>query len=144
MAHGVYRTFIAVLGAVVLMPVATEAFAGSGVGPRGAFASTRPISPRGAHSFRHRGRNFVGPFWSGIDGSFYGSPYGEPLVGAVPPGSNDVQYTYKYDVPWDWAHRFPPNVVPSDRPYVPGCNTETVKVPDNSGQEQAVNITRCY
>ena len=65
-------------------------------------------------------------------------------MGAVPPASNDVHYTYKYDVPWDWAHRYPPNVVPSDRPYVSSCPTEIVKVPDNNGQEQTVNITRCY
>jgi hypothetical protein len=142
MTHGMYRAFIASLSAVVFLLAASETFAGSGAGPRGAFASTRPISRPFTHSFRHHRGNGFGAFWPGY--SFDGPSYGEPLAGAVPPVSNDVHYTYKYDVPWDWAHRFPPNVVPSDRPYVPGCNTETVKVPDNSGQEQAVNITRCY
>jgi hypothetical protein len=144
MTRGMYRVSIAFLSAAVLVLAASETFARSGAGPRGAFASTRPVSPSVAHSFRHHGRNGFGTFWPGVGYSFDGPSYGAPLVDTAPPASNDVQYTYKYDVPWDWAHRFPPNVVPSDRPYVPGCNTETVKVPDNSGQEQAVNITRCY
>jgi len=144
-----YRAFIASLGAVVFLLLPTGTFAGSAVGSRGAFASARPISPSAARSFRHhpfghRGRNGFGTFWGAFEDPFYGSSYGEPFVGAVPPASNDVHYTYKYDVPWDWAHRYPPNVVPSDRPYVSSCPTEIVKVPDNNGQEQTVNITRCY
>jgi len=55
-----------------------------------------------------------------------------------------TRYTYTYDVPWDWTHRFPPNVVPSDRPYVPSCPTEQVTVPGRGGAEHTVNITRCY
>ena len=60
-----------------------------------------------------------------------------------PPQSGDVHYTTTYDVPWDWAHRFPPAVAPSDRPYVPSCPTETVTVPGRNGQ-QTVNVTRCF
>ena len=74
--------------------------------------------------------------------------YYEPSNGAVPdlaqPASSDVRYTYTYDVPWDWAHRYPPNVVPSERPYVPGCGNEVVTVPGRGGREQAINVTRCY
>ena len=29
--------------------------------------------------------------------------------------SRDIRYTTTYDVPWDWAHRYPPNVAPSER-----------------------------
>ena len=71
---------------------------------------------------------------------------GAPLLDAPQPqpASNDVRYTYTYDVPWDWAHRYPPNVTPSERPYVPGCGNETVTVPGRGGREQTINVTRCY
>jgi hypothetical protein len=61
------------------------------------------------------------------------------------PFSTDVNYTYttKQDVPWDWAHRFPPMVAPSNRPYVPGCSSEPVTVPGSSG-DHTVNVIRCY
>ncbi|MGC0394370.1 hypothetical protein ABIF91_006756 [Bradyrhizobium sp. USDA 241] len=55
-----------------------------------------------------------------------------------------MRYTYTYDVPWDWTHRYPPNVVPSNRPYVPSCPTEQVTVPGRGGSEHTVNIMRCY
>jgi len=66
------------------------------------------------------------------------------VTGVTPPASSDVHYTYTYEAPWDWAHRNPPNVAPSDRPYVPGCTSEPVKVPGRNGGEQVVNVTRCY
>jgi hypothetical protein len=66
------------------------------------------------------------------------------MVDGVPPTAGDVQYTYKYDVPWDWAHRFPPSVTPSSRPYVPSCTDESVTVPGRDGAEHSVNVTRCY
>ena len=44
-------------------------------------------------------------------------PNGEPLVDVPPPPSGDNRYTYTYDVTWDWAHRYPPDVTPSERPY---------------------------
>jgi hypothetical protein len=46
-------------------------------------------------------------------------------------------------VPWDWAHRYPPNVAPSAKPYVSSCPTESVTVPGRGG-DHTVNITRCY
>jgi hypothetical protein len=58
--------------------------------------------------------------------------------------SGDIRYTYSYDVPWDWAHRFPPAVAPSDRPYVSNCPVESVTVPGRGGQERTVNVMRCY
>jgi hypothetical protein len=90
---------------------------------------------------RHRHRAAIFPFWPGD--LLYG-PDGTPLIEQTPQLSNDAHYTYTYDVPWDWAHRFPPVVAPSDRPYVPSCPTETVVVPGHDGSERSVNVTRCY
>ena len=86
----------------------------------------------------------MGIFWP-ADTGFYNGQNGEPVADAVPPApSNEVRYTYTYDVPWDWAHRFPPNVAPSDRPYVSSCPTESVTVPGRGGTEHTVNVVRCY
>ena len=121
---------------------------GGGAGGRGGFASAHAmIRPHGLGGFRHHGR-FIGgvwTYWPGYDDYGYGSgPYGAPAGEAALPQSNDVHTTYTYDVPWDWAHRYPPNVTPSDRPYVSSCPTESVTVPGRGGGEQTVNITRCY
>ena len=98
----------------------------------------------GARTFRHH-RGFVnGGFWLGDDAYAYGPYDGAPAAEAPPAqGPADVHYTYTEDVPWDWAHRYPPNVTPSDHPYVSSCPTETVTVPGRGG-EQTINITRCY
>ena len=85
----------------------------------------------------------MGAFWPGDEGFYYG-PNGEPLAEGTPPTSGDVHYTYTYDVPWDWAHRYPPAVTPSDRPYVSTCPSEAVRVPGRDGREQTVNVMRCY
>ena len=119
---------------------ASATFAASRAAPHAGFASThfRPANP----SLRHHRRNFVGPFLP--DGFFYDPSTGEPIVEAPPPASNDIHYTYTYDVPWDWAHRYPPAVVPSDRPYVSSCPAETVTVRGHDGREQTINVMRCY
>jgi hypothetical protein len=143
-----YRALVASLSVAALTLVANEASAaraGSAAPARGAFASIP--RPPVAHAFRHhRGHRFFGGgvFWPG-DG-FYGPVDGGEPIANVPPQSQstDVNYTYKYDVPWDWAHRFPPNVTPSDRPYVSSCPAETVTVPGSDGMDHTVNITRCY
>ena len=138
-----YGAIIASLGVVTLMLAANETLAKSGSAPRG-FVSAHPnFRPSVARSIRHHRRNRVGPFWSGIDGSFYGPTNGEPLLEGAQ-ASGEIRHTYTYDVPWDWAHRYPPSVVPSDRPYVPGCPSETVTVAGRDGREQTVNIMRCY
>ncbi|VIO79599.1 hypothetical protein CI1B_79330 [Bradyrhizobium ivorense] len=136
-----YRTLLAAsLGvAALLLAPSTESFARSGsAAPRGASApSARPVHP----AFRHHGRG-VSTFWPGYVYDY--APYSsEPLAQAAPAIPNDVRYTYTYDVPWDWAHRYPPAVVPSDRPYVSSCPTESVTVPGRGG-DRTVNITRCY
>jgi hypothetical protein len=141
MTNGMHKALIASLGAVALMLAANETFARSGGAQGASVAAARAIAhPAGSHAFRHHRRNFIGP----AIGGFYYAPDGAPIVDAAPPpASNDVHYTYTQDVPWDWAHRYPPNVVPSDRPYVPGCGSETVTVPGRNG-DQTINITRCY
>ena len=101
--------------------------------------------PSVAHSLRHHRRNDVGAFWPGAfwpGDFFYGPSNGGPLVDFTQPTSGDIPYAN--DVPWDWAHRYPPAVIPSERPYVPSCPAETVTVPGRDGQEQTVSIMRCY
>ncbi|WP_028136953.1 hypothetical protein [Bradyrhizobium japonicum] len=112
---------------------------GLGAAPSGAIARP-PIAP-GAR-FHRRNTPFV--YWPG--GGFFHDSGGnsQSFVDIAQSLSADVRYTYTYDVPWDWTHRFPPNVVPSDRPYVPSCPTEQVRVPGRGGSEHTVNITRCY
>ena len=144
MMYRKYGALVASLGAVALMVAAGEASARSGAAGRGGLASTHSISrPSIAHSLRHHRRNNVGGFfWPGDEGFDYGPSTGEPITDGTQPTSGDVHYTY--DVPWDWAHRYPPAVAPSDRPYVSSCPSEAVKVPGRDGREQTVNVMRCY
>jgi hypothetical protein len=150
MTKTIQRAFVASLGAVALMLAASETSARSGGGQGASVAATRAMAHApAARAFRHHhGRGFVGPgvggFFYGPD-AFYGSG-GGPLVDApqLPPPSNDFHYTYTDDVPWDWAHRYPPNVNPSDRPYVSSCGAETVTVPGRDGTDHSINIMRCY
>jgi hypothetical protein len=143
MAYRKYRAFIGSLGVVALMLAADVTFAASGAAHRGGFASTHSISRRSVvRSFRHHGRNYVGTFWPGLGDDFYGPPNGGPLLDGTQPISGDSTYTY--GIPWDWAHRYPPLVTPSDRPYVSTCPAETVTVLGRDGEEQTVNIMRCY
>lgn len=136
---------IASLGAAALMLSADDTFARGGGGRGGpGVAFVKPGVPIGQKPFlAHHRRGFVGGFFPG--GFYDGAPYGEPLLNSGLPFSTDINYTYTYkqDVPWDWAHRFPPMVAPSDKPYVPGCSSEPVTVPGRSG-EQTVNVIRCY
>ncbi|MDF0517910.1 hypothetical protein P0R31_11775 [Bradyrhizobium yuanmingense] len=104
-------------------------------------AARPPIGP-GAR-FHRRSAPWV--YWPGGGGYYYdGAGYGQPFADVNQALSADVRYTYTYDVPWDWTHRYPPNVVPSNRPYVPSCPTEQVTVPGRGGSEHTVNIMRCY
>jgi hypothetical protein len=139
-----YSALIAALSAVALMLAASEASAGT-AGPRGVAAAPRGIGHRPfVHAFRHnRGGAFGSVYWPGDYGDD-GSAYGQAPAEVVPPASNDVHYTTTYDVPWDWAHRLPPQVAPSDRAYVPSCSVEGVSVPGKGGESQTVNVTRCY
>jgi hypothetical protein len=144
MTNKMYGALVASLSVAALMLAANETFAGPAVAHRGSFASTRTaFHPPAIRSLRHHRMNNAGIFWPGVGGYDYEPSGGEPPVGAAPP-SGDTHYTYTYDVPWDWAHRYPPTVTPSDRPYVSSCPEETVKVPGRDGNEQTVNVMRCY
>ncbi|WP_371126093.1 hypothetical protein [Bradyrhizobium sp.] len=94
----------------------------------------------------HHRRSHPGAFWPAAGGYYYGPPsHSEPLAADVNQSiTGDIRYTYTQDVPWDWPHRFPPMVAPSDRPYVQSCPAETVTVPGRNGKERTVNIMRCY
>ena len=141
--HG---ALVAALAAAMLMPAASPGLARSGVvATAPAAAAAHPhFRPLAGHALRRHARSFNGAFWPG--GYFY-DPTGnvveapQPALHAAP---TDVRYTYSYDVPWDWAHRYPPAVAPSDRPYVASCGPEVVAVPGRHGGEHTVNIFRCY
>jgi hypothetical protein len=145
MTYRMYGAFVASLSALALMLAANDTLAGSGAAFRGGFTSAHSVSHRSiARAFRHHRRNDVGAFWPGTGDYPYGTSNGEPLANVTQPATGDVRYTTTYDVPWDWAHRYPPIVTPSDRPYVTSCPTETATVPGRDGQGQTVNIMRCY
>ncbi len=136
---------IVIAAAVAALLLSVEAAAArSGAAPGAPAISGHVVGARapGVRPFvrQHRGQ---GAFLPAVGAFAYG-PDGEPVPQQVPEHTSaDVRYTYTYDVPWDWAHRYPPNVVPSDRPYVSSCPVETVRVPGRGG-EQTVNVTRCY
>lgn len=143
MTHRMHGALVASLSLVALIFAADQTFARSGVAPAAAHARG-PAPPSLAPSLRHHRVNRARAFLPAAGGFFY-----EPSVGQVPvdiaePASRDVHYTYTYDVPWDWAHRYPPAVIPSERAYVPECPEQTVTVAGKGGKEQTVNIIRCY
>ena len=142
--HG---ALIASLSLVALTFATNETFARSGVAPAAAHGGG-PAPPSVAPSLRHHRGNRVGAFWPAAGGLFYDPSIGQAPVDLAQPTSRDMNYnythTYKYDVPWDWAHRYPPAVIPSERAYVPQCPEQTVTVAGKGGKEQTVNIIRCY
>ena len=143
MRIGKIAKLTAAAGALTLVLATDEALARTGGGGgRGGVVTARPMArPIAPHAFRHHRGFFPGA------GGFYYAPDGTPVTDVAQPPSHtsqDIRYTYTYDVPWDWAHRYPPNVVPSDRPYVSTCTNEPVIVPGSRGGEQTVNVTRCY
>jgi hypothetical protein len=141
MTYTKFGTLVASVGVIAFALASHEASARPAA--RGGAVAAHPFArPLAAHAFRNRN----GSVWlPGVSGDFYGSD-GAPAAGAAPSVSSDVNYTYKYtnEAPWDWAHRNPPNVAPSDRPYVPGCTSEPVTVPGAKGGEHVINVTRCY
>ncbi len=151
MTFKTYKAFITTLSAVTLMIAADQTFGAPAAGVTGA----RHSGPARSHSFaprwlhHHRGNNAV-TFWP-TTGDYYeptnGLSNGEPGVDLTQPSSRDVHYTYTNDVPWDWAHRYPPSLIAPEqgaKPYVPGCPAQTITVPGIDGKEQTINIVRCY
>jgi hypothetical protein len=144
MAYRVYLTLIASVSAAALMLATHETVARSGVAA-GGFSAARPIPNASAVPwFRHRHRHFSGNYWLGSGGYYDDAPNGERFADADVTSSTSREIRYVRDVPWDWAHRYPPDVAPSDRPYVSSCTSEPVTVPGWNGEETTINITRCY
>jgi hypothetical protein len=144
MAYRMYKAFIAPLSVAVLVLAANDTFARSAQAtPRAGVASTHS-SPRPPFVGHHR-RNHPGAFWPAT-GNYLDEPsQREPMAADVNQSiKGDIRYTYTQDIPWDWPHRFPPMVAPSDRPYVQSCPSESVTVPGRNGKERTVNIMRCY
>jgi len=143
--YRVFGVFLAFVCAVALLVASNETFARSGAVHAGGFASAHAMSRAPfAHALRHHRRfNNGGFFWPG-DFSNGATPYSEPVTAPATTISNEFSYTCTYDIPWDWAHRCPPAVVPSERAYAPKCPAETVTFEGRDGREQSVNIIRCY
>lgn len=137
MAYGRYGALVGSLAAIALMFAGDAASARSG----GAFAPARTV-PHSPFGVRHHQRNLAQVSWPA--GYYDGPSNSEAVADAPSPSLRDVRYTITEDVPWDWAHRYPPNVVPSERAYVTQCPAETVTVPGAGGKDHTVNIMRCY
>ena len=136
MRSKINSALIVSLSAIALVLATSETFAASR-SARGAFASAHRPGTHFSHHDR-RSRGVIG--WFGDDGTYYG-PNGEELT---PPAAGGPLYSDTNDIPWDWAHRYPPAVMPSDRPYVSSCGAESVTVPDGRGGTGQVNVIRCY
>ena len=136
MRSKIKSALIVSLSAISLVLATSETFAASR-SARGAFASAhRP----GTHFSHHDRRARSGLGWFGDDGAYYG-PNGEELT---PPAAGGPLYSDTNDFPWDWAHRYPPIVTPSERAYIPSCPTAVVTVPGHDGTRQTVNVTQCF
>ncbi len=131
------------------MLATNEASARSGGGARSGVVATHPFAAPFIARHRHRFNNGAfngGAFWPGAgDYGNYGYTDGGSYAAiSTQPVYDGPRYTCTADIPWDWAHRCPPAVVPSDKPYAPSCPTEVMKFPGRDGTEQTVNVTRCY
>jgi hypothetical protein len=154
MMYKVYAAFIMSLS-VALTVASNQALGGSGAVHGAVSASTHsPFHPSVTRSPNHHNGRNRGIFFPAAEGFFWDPSNGEPNVDVTPPisgpTSGDINYTYKYDVPWDWAHRYPPSFFasppkPPSPPvaYVPGCPAQTVTVPGEDGKDQTVSIVRC-
>lgn len=132
---------------VALALASSQAFGGPGVRTGGVTAAPHSAPHRSAHRVPNRTLLPVaGGYYYG-DGS-YSRPQATELM---QPLSGDFTYTYKMDVPWDWAHRYPPGFLGAPmqssaapaRAYVPGCPAQVVTVPGADGKDQTVSIVRC-
>jgi len=128
------------------MLATSDSSARPGGAARGGVAPRPFAAPFIARHHHHHHRN-DGAFWPGVGdyGYGYGPTDGGPYAAVTTqPAYEGPRYTCTYDMPWDWAHRCPPAVAPSDKPYAPSCPTEVMKFPGRDGTEQTVNVTRCY
>ena len=110
----------------------------------------RCITNRSA-MLHHRNRRNIQPFFNG--GFCCETLNGVPNVrgrATDGPDTGDFTYTYKNDFPWDWAHRYPPNLfgtapelIPPPVSYRPGCAAQAVTAPGADGKDQTINMIRC-
>jgi hypothetical protein len=151
-AMKVYAAFIMSLS-VALTLASSQAFGGSGLTPGGVSAPHSTFHRSVTRSQHlHHGRN-RGTFFPGSGGFFWGPSNSQPNAEVTPPPSGlaaDINYTYKFDVPWDWVHRYPPSwfasppePTPPPIPFVRGCPAETVTVPGADGKDQTITMVRC-
>ena len=131
---------VASLSAAALLLATSETSARAGA--RGGVS--RPIAAPLIARHHHHNRG-TGDFWPGVgDYGTSGATDGGPYAAVTQPGYDTPRATCTYDIPWDWAHRCPPAVAPTEKAYAPSCPTEVMKFPGRDGTEQTVNITRCY
>jgi hypothetical protein len=164
MMYKVCAVFITSLS-VALTLTSNQAFAQSGVqrGARGGVSASTHSVFRSHHLHNqhvlHNRRNAFfqrnrrNAFFPGTGGFFWEPSNAVPNVEVtqpIGPLSNDFTYTYKYDVPWDWAHRYPPSFFesPPEPPappvfYRPGCAAQTVTAPGADGKDQTITMVRC-
>ena len=148
----VYAAFIMSVG-IALTLVSNQAFGQFLGAARGGASTHSPFHPSVHRSHLHRDGRNVGAFFPGSGGFFWG-PSNGPLEVAPPisaPIAGDFNYTYKFDVPWDWAHRYPPSFFASPPEPLPpritfapsGCPAQSVTVPGADGKDQTVTMIRC-
>jgi hypothetical protein len=154
MIYKVYAAFIMSLSLALALGYG-QAFGQSGAAQGGVSASAHSaFHPSVTRSPHLNNRRNIGPFFPTNGGFFWGSSNNQPNVEVTPPisaqVSADINYTYKYDFPWDWAHRYPPSLFagppeppPLPIPYARGCPTQTVTVPGADGKDQTVTMVRC-
>jgi hypothetical protein len=129
------------LGGPAILHAATSAPA---MHPRAHPSATARLS-------NHPHGRYHGNFFPATGGLFWDSTPEEVIApSASGPISDDINYTFKYDVPWDWAHRYPPGFfgAPPAAPapslsYRPGCPAQTLTVPGADGKDQTVTVVRC-
>jgi hypothetical protein len=148
MTRRVSGALAASIGAIALLLAANQAYARSGAVAHSGFSSAhsqQTFRPRIAHGLRHHRKDGIGGFgfWPGW-GDYSYAPTSEPGPDFTAPAAPDLRATCTYHIPWDWVHRCPPAVAPSERAYVPSCSNEPVTVPGRDGKESTINVTRCY
>ena len=146
---------------MALVLASNQAFGQSGAALGGRAASTHstshPSITRSLHHqnrsamLHHRNRRNIQPFFNGgfCCETLNGVPNAE-VAQPTGPISGDFTYTYKNDFPWDWAHRYPPNLfatppepIPPPVSYRPGCAAQAVTVPGADGKDQTINMICC-
>ena len=128
------RLLVASVGVMALTLAASETFAAS----RG--VSVHATSHRlAAQAHRFHRNSYAAYVWSDGSGST-----GEAIMDGTQPLPGAIRNSNANDIPWDWAHRYPPMAGPSGQPYVSTCGAETTTVPNGRGGTDQVNVFRCY